>query len=244
MSVFGGNFVSLLFLVHLVGSRAFLHASCPPGWLKWQQSCYIVLPDKMNWFEASEACNRPGSSLIVPNSREENVFILESLVKRDGAFWIRCTDAAQDSVWLCDGQPPVYTNWHSGFPNTDKRGNCASLYAYNRYNEWRWVDNISCLRERFAACEMLASSVPAYHTFTGPDGRVPQRCLLHHDIRNLTVEGVLACGWACRAEPRCRSFNLWQSSKREKMCQLNDVTGLVADDTIFKITNDCYFFDL
>ncbi|XP_038069268.1 perlucin-like protein isoform X1 [Patiria miniata] len=241
MSWFLENLILILFLLLLVSNRSFLQASCPPGWLKWRQSCYIRLPNRMNWFEASEACNRPGGSMIVPNSREENLFIWESLVKGTGGLWIGCTDAAQEGVWLCDGQPAQYTNWHPRYPSRSNKRNCARI---STYEGWRWVDKTLCNRQRFAACEMTPSSVPAYHTFTGPDGRVPQRCLLHHDIKNLTAEGLLSCGWACWADPRCRSFNLWQSNKKEKMCQLNDVTRLVADDNDFKATDNCYFFNL
>ncbi|XP_038069320.1 galactose-specific lectin nattectin-like [Patiria miniata] len=221
-----------------------LYASCPPGWLKWQQSCYIRLPNRMNWFEASEACNRPGSSLAVPNSREENDFIWKSVGPQTNGMWIGCTDAAQEGIWLCGGQPLAFSNWYPGNPLTDNQRNCARMTIHDAGG--LWSDNAPCgsKNRKHAACEMTVSAMPAYHTFTGPDGRVPQRCLLHHDIKNLTAEGVLDCGWACRADPRCRSFNLWQSSKREKMCQLNDVIHLGADVTDYKATNNCYYFEL
>ena len=90
-------------------------------------------------------------------------------------------------------------------------------------------------------CEMQAALVPVYHILTGPDGRISQQCLFHHDIKILTTNSVLACGWACRADPRCRSFNLWQKTE---MCQLNDVAHLEADSNDFKATDSCYYFDL
>ncbi|XP_038075390.1 perlucin-like protein [Patiria miniata] len=235
----------ILFLISasLLRSQA-LPASCPPGWLEWHQSCYILLPDKMNWFEASEACNRPGSSLVVPNSREENLFIWKSMVEGAEGLWIGCTDAAQEGVWMCGGQAAQYTDWAVDFPSVNDEMNCARITVYNK---GRWRHDVPCdiINDRkSAACEMPVFAAPAYHTFSGPAGRVPQQCLLHHDIKNLTVKGVLACGWACRADPRCRSFNLWQNSKREKTCQLNDVTRLGADRIDFAAVNDCYYFDL
>ncbi|XP_038066767.1 C-type lectin domain family 3 member A-like [Patiria miniata] len=235
--------VSIIISLLLLKCQA-LYASCPPGWLKWQQSCYIRLPNRMNWFEASEACNRPGSSLFVPNSREENDAIWQSLGIQTGGMWIGCTDAAQEGIWLCGGQPLSFPNWNPGNPHTDNQRNCARM-TVNR-GGGSWSDSVPCgsRNRKHAACEMTVSAMPAYHIFTGPDGRVSQRCLLNHDIKKLAAEGLLACGWACRADPRCRSFNLWQISKREKMCQLNDVTRFGADCNDFKAIDKCYYFDL
>ncbi|XP_038069349.1 C-type lectin lectoxin-Lio3-like [Patiria miniata] len=246
MAWWTARFVLMLVSVFInLPSCQALYASCPPGWLKWQQSCYILLPDKMNWFEASEACNRPGSSLAVPNSQEENDFIWKSVGPQTDGMWIGCTDAAQEGIWLCGGQPLAFSNWYPGNPHSDNQLNCARMTAYGGGGSW--ADSVPCgsSNRKPAACEMTVSAMPAYHTFTGPDGRVPQQCLLHHDIKNRTEAGVLACGWACRADPRCRSFNLWQSNtEREKMCQLNDVTRLVAVLTDYKATNNCYYFEL
>ncbi|XP_038069106.1 CD209 antigen-like [Patiria miniata] len=234
-----------LLSVILISSRAIHCAQCLPGWLKWQQSCYILLPDKMDWFEASEACNRPGSGLVVPNSREENDFVWKSVGPQTDGMWIGCTDAAQEGIWLCGGQPVTFSSWYWGNPHNDSHCNCARMTVYGAGVSW--ADDVPCggsNNRKHAACEMTVSAVPAYHTITGPDGRIPQQCLLHHDIKNLKVDGVLACGWACLADPRCRSFNLWQSIKREKMCQLNDVTRQAADGNDFKATDNCYYFDL
>ncbi|XP_033630317.1 perlucin-like protein [Asterias rubens] len=80
-------------------------SSCPTGWVKWRESCYILLPDKMNWMQADAICKRPGSNLVVPDSREENHFIYEWAVKESVGMWIGCTDVVQEGVWLCGGQP-------------------------------------------------------------------------------------------------------------------------------------------
>ncbi|XP_022103323.1 perlucin-like protein [Acanthaster planci] len=242
-----GTTLRVLFLVFATSSVALAqYTSCPSGWLNWQQSCYYRLPDKMNWFQASEACNRPGSSLTVPDSEEENFFLWQSIVKGPvgaGGLWIGCTDAAQEGTWLCGGQPARYTNWNSRKFRNSSDYNCARLTVFAK---GKWSDDIPCSSKnnRSAACEMKTSTVPIYHTFTGTDGRVPQQCLHHHNIKNVPVESLLACGLACRATPRCRSFNLWQISKAERQCQLNQVTRLGADSYDFKATNNCFYFDL
>ena len=104
---------------------------------------------------------------------------------------------------------------------------------------------VSDRSRRKAVCEMPASAVPCYQTLTGPDGRVSRRCLRDHTVKNLTVSGLLGCAEACRHDPRCYSFNLWQDDGgKEQTCQLNDVSRQEADRTDFRVTDNCYFFDL
>ncbi len=193
--------------------------------------------------QAEVACKRPGSNLMVPNSRAENDFIFNWVTTDKGGTWIGCTDAAQEGVWLCGGQPVRFTNWKSSFPQKDSSYNCARMTIYS---DGPWSDNIKCndASLKAAVCEMPASTVPAYHTLIDHSGRVSQHCPLDHVINSLDVEGVIACGWACTSDPRCRSFNVWQSSEKEKKCQLNDVTRLVGNHTDTKDIEGCVYFEL
>ncbi|XP_071797225.1 uncharacterized protein [Asterias amurensis] len=230
-----------LLILMTMQSIVIVLSSCPTGWVKWRQSCYILLPEKMHWMQAEAACKRPGSNLIVPDSEEENNFIYEWAVRGNEGMWIGCTDAAQEGVWLCGGQPARFTNWYPNHPNSDANLHCARMTIY--YGGV-WSYGVTCESDKLAACEMPVSIVPIYHTLLGPDGRVSQYCPLNHVIDNLAVEGVIACGWACTSDPRCRSFNVWQSSKKEKKCQLNDVTFLGDDHTDYKDIEGCVYFEL
>ncbi|XP_033630349.1 perlucin-like protein [Asterias rubens] len=230
-----------LLMLMTMQSIVIVLSSCPTGWVKWRQSCYILLPEKMNWMQAEAACKRPGSNLIVPDSKEENEFIFEWAVKGNEGMWIGCTDAAQEGVWLCGGQPARLTNWYPNHPHSDAGLHCARMTIY--YGG-RWSYSLTCKNDKLAACEMPVSIVPIYHTLLGPDGRVSQYCPLNHVIDNLAVEGVIDCDWACTSDPRCRSFNVWQSRKKEKKCQLNDVTRLEDDDNDSNDTEGCVYFEL
>ena len=232
-----------LLILMTMQSIVIVLSSCPTGWVKWRQSCYILLPEKMNWMQAEAACKRPGSNLIVPESKEENDFIFEWAVKGNDGMWIGCTDAAQEGVWLCGGQPAKFTNWYSSSPHNDASLNYARMTVFN---EGFWSDQIiyQITDHKLVACEMPVPIVPIYHTLLGSDGRVSQYCPLNHVIDNLAVEGVIACGWACTSDPRCRSFNICQSSKKEKKCQLNDVTFLEDDHTDSKDIEGCVYFEL
>ncbi|XP_071797193.1 low affinity immunoglobulin epsilon Fc receptor-like [Asterias amurensis] len=243
MKIRGLNTVLFHLLILMAMQSIIVLSSCPNGWVKWRQSCYILLPEKMNWVQAEAACKRPGSNLIVPDSREENQFIYEWAVKGNDGMWIGCTDAAQEGVWLCGGQPARFTNWNHGSPRNDMDLNCARMTIYSG----GWSDNSKCsnISTKIAACEMPVPIVPIYHTLLGPDGRVSQYCPLNHVIDNLAVEGVIVCGWACTSDPRCRSFNIWQSSEKEKKCQLNNVTSIEEDNnTDSKDTEGCVYFEL
>ncbi|XP_071797277.1 C-type lectin domain family 4 member M-like [Asterias amurensis] len=233
-----------LLMLMTMQSIVIVLSSCPTGWVKWHQSCYILLPDMMNWMQAEAACNRLGSNLIVPDSKEENDFIYEWAVRGNEGMWIGCTDAAQEGVWLCGGQPARFTNWwYPHDPHHNDTGlNCARMtVAYGGL----WSDILKCDSDAYklAACEMPVP-MPIYHTLLVPDGRVSQYCPLNHVIDNLAVEGVIACGRACTSDPRCRSFNVWQSSKKYKKCQLNDVTRLEDDHTDLEVTQGCFYFEL
>ncbi|XP_071797191.1 C-type lectin domain family 4 member C-like [Asterias amurensis] len=232
-----------LLILMTIQSIVIVLSSCPTGWVKWRQSCYILLPEKMNWVQAEAACKRLGSNHIVPDSKEENDFIFEWAVNGKGGLWIGCTDAAQEGVWLCGGQPARFTNWKNDNPRNDMNLNCARMTVQA---SGVWSDYISCKNgvHRFAACEMPVPIVPIYHTLLGPDGRVFQYCPLNHVIDNLAAEGVIACGWACTSDPRCRSFNIWQRSEKEKKCQLNDVTRLENNQTDSHDIEGCVYFEL
>ena len=232
-----------LLILMTMQSIVIVLSSCPTGWVKWRQSCYILLPEMMNWMQAEATCKRLGSNLIVPDSKEENDFIFDWAVKGNEGLWIGCTDAAQEGVWLCGGQPARFINWRDDSPRDDMKLNCARMTVQLA---GVWSDKISCQStdHKSAACEMPDSIMPIYHTLLSPNGRVSQYCPLNHVIDNLAVEGVIACGRACTTDPQCRSFNVWQSSKKEKKCQLNDVTFLEDNHTDFKDIEGCVYFEV
>ena len=62
-------------LAMVVGGLQALLAPCPTGWVAWQDACYILLPAKMDWEQGRRVCDRPGTSMIVPDSQEEQDFI-------------------------------------------------------------------------------------------------------------------------------------------------------------------------
>ena len=106
--------------------------------------------------------------------------------------------------------------------------------------EGKWGDK-ECDPVKFTACEMKDVSNPVYCLTADDEGRFIPQCLLNHDIKNLTANGIIGCGQACLAEPRCHSFNLWQLGK---ICQLKYASRLEADVTDFISVDGCSHFSL
>ena len=223
-----------------------LQAACPPGWLTWQDSCYILLPGKMTWFEASKACDRLGASMVVPNSEIEHEFIWQEMKMRmekistetnDLELWIGCKDVDNTRTLICLGEngDPAYKNWADGEPNwpDDECVRIAERFG------GKWGDR-GCNQLKFVACEMEAVSCrrrPATSFI-----QVPHLCLLNHEIKSYPIKESIECGLACWAEPLCRSFNLLKKAD-EKICQLNNATQFEADVTDFKQSENCFFYE-
>ena len=222
-----------------------IQTACPPGWLPWQDSCYILLRQKMTWSEGFRACDRPGTNMIIPTTEGQHNFIWRTMtplmtdldaVKME--LWIGCKDNDHDAEVECfsrSGFITNYTNWAND--KVLNRGeDCIKM---SEKYDGKWGDD-ECSLHKFVACEMRVPH-PVYCLTADNGRRFTPQCLLNHDIKNLTAKGVIGCGQACWAEPRCHSFNLWQLGK---ICQLNYASRLEADVTDFISVDGCSHFSL
>ena len=161
------------------------------------------------------------------------------LSNRYCAVWIGCKSGYQTENFTCSGitQASIFTNWVSEFREIES--SCA--YMSNAHNG-KWYNN-DCSTKLFVVCEMSRQLVHVYSLTMAADGRVKPQCLYGHEIKNVTAKGVIKCGDACWAEPRCRSFNLWQGGQPE-ICQLNDATLLESDKEDVIYDDECNYFGL
>ena len=181
---------------------------------------------------------------MVTNSLGEHRFVmsLRSKVFKENPvrhLWIGCE--ISDRNLKCPGEvdpTDIFANWSPTESLNDVSGKkCIRKGGYSE--GLLFYDD--CNKRMFAICEM--QSVSVYCVSPGADGRMTPQCLLGHEIKKLTVKGVSECGQACRAEPRCRSFNLWQGGP-PKICQLNNVTRHAVSDRGFAKLGNCFYFDL
>ena len=206
-----------------------IQANCPHGWTSWRDSCYIMLKDKLVWDEASRVCGqRPQSFLAVPNSVEENDVIhrmqREACVVGETScgLWIGCkTDLNLKLTCVDRLQGSSFKYWVEHFSQyTGRHNNCVFL---SKVNGGRWQSDVVCDHARFTVCEM-PRRIKLYSFTMSADGRVQHRCLHGHEIKKVSVNGLIECGEACWAEPQCRSFNLRRGGGASKICQLNNAT--------------------
>ena len=228
-----------------------LLCACPPGWLAWRDSCYILLPERMNWWEASRACDRPGSSLIVPDSQDELDFVWREMKERMAKFavtstdelelWIGCATMKHSKRFVCSGGQVEldHTSWGRGEPSRGLGEDCVRMTE----GFGGKLGDTNCHAVKFVACEIHVSP-RMYCLEADAAGRLTPQCLLNHEIKNLTVTGVQGCGHACWAEPRCHSFNIWGQAAKNIICQFNNASSLEADVSDFKHLENCHFFDL
>ncbi|XP_022092637.1 secretory phospholipase A2 receptor-like [Acanthaster planci] len=144
--------------------------SCPPGWKKWNRSCFAVNIERMSWMEASDFCESKGSRLAVPNSQAENDFIWQTAVEqfqaestRRNGVWIGCKKESANSSFMCSGgrEKIGFTNWEADSPGHE----FPQCVVYFKRGNGKWTSN-DCDPKggKFAACEM--STPPGMHCLT------------------------------------------------------------------------------
>ncbi|XP_077026127.1 C-type lectin domain family 7 member A isoform X3 [Tamandua tetradactyla] len=70
--------LGLLFLVILViavvlGTMGVSPSSCPPNWISFEKSCYLLMTSLHSWNRSKSQCSQVGSNLVKIDSSEELV---------------------------------------------------------------------------------------------------------------------------------------------------------------------------
>ena len=126
---------------------------CPPGWMDWNQSCYMITPRPMLWRDVHQLCRSFGARMAVPSSDGENQFISDVALKLQSPLWIDCTDKDNEGMWVCseDVSPGTgYRQFSPGQPN-DYPGEADFAQMNTNYRR-TWSDQPDKLT--FSMCEM------------------------------------------------------------------------------------------
>ncbi|XP_071784869.1 C-type lectin domain family 10 member A-like [Asterias amurensis] len=164
-----------------------LAEACPPDWHRYGESCYYIIKDKMDWYQARSTCAESRASLAIPNSKSEQEYIWELFLKGfdqtpDASLWIGCNDIEKEGNWKhcpLKGETKAYENWQDGEPNDYESGeDCGKMGSYFH---GKWNDN-TCNEENYAVCEITFSKTPKFCLQTGKDGRLvsPEHSLPRH----------------------------------------------------------------
>ena len=133
-------------LLRAVHRHDFAPQECPSGWVQHENSCFIIPPQKTNWYRAHHACAvlHPWSKLASVHPRSGP--FVEGMVASSGAekaVWVGLFGsgkAAGNWVWS-DGSPFDYAHWDRNQPDGGDPS-CIHL-GWPGYTNNLWHDN-SC----------------------------------------------------------------------------------------------------
>ena len=226
---------------------------CPPSWQRWGDSCYRLTAVRATWENSRSACREMGGEMFAPCSIQENEFLVSMIPENPNPqlLWVACNDIEVEGKWKCEGQEKgeAFFNWFPGEPNSLGNEDCtAMLYQLDEdgvtvIGDGKWLD-VSCSNIYQAVC-VIRLKQPRHYCFTFSDNRqLLNSCLVDHVIREFVTKSIIDCGSACTVEPRCRSFNMKQTSEEKQLCQLNNATSSDDPDNFKKTDSFCIYSDL
>ncbi|XP_065432196.1 C-type lectin domain family 10 member A-like isoform X5 [Chrysemys picta bellii] len=78
---------------------------CPPGWQRFEKSCYFFSTSAKSWQDAKQFCTNEGSGLVIVNTEEEQTF-LSNHITHPHVYWLGLSDSAKEGEWRwLDGSP-------------------------------------------------------------------------------------------------------------------------------------------
>ncbi|XP_074544941.1 macrophage mannose receptor 1-like [Halichoeres trimaculatus] len=114
-------------------------------WVSFKANCYLILPDRLSWPDASAKCATHGGTLVSIEDPSEQAFIYSYIqVFREslGNFWIGLYITHKGQLRWLDKAVVDYTNWEDGQPSSFR-----ARYTVIRAWTGKWVSSNS----RYAA---------------------------------------------------------------------------------------------
>ena len=129
----------------------FIKTCTPPDWVYFNNSCFKVFKEKLNWFDAHWSCASNKSTLTSIHGAEENNFLRKtgqaSTPSSISSAWIGLfnLNSTDRSYQWVDGSMVDFRNWNVKEPNNAHSGeNCTELYVTrNLVCARNWV--LNCL---------------------------------------------------------------------------------------------------
>ncbi|KAL7841702.1 hypothetical protein SRHO_G00253930 [Serrasalmus rhombeus] len=119
-------------------------------------SFYFFSTERKNWTESRQDCRKGGADLVIINSREEQMFLIDPKEKRN--FWIGLSDTETENTWKwVDGQPLTDKFWKNNEPNNGGGSgggdeDCAVFTTAVEDGQRTWND-LSCSEKENWMCE-------------------------------------------------------------------------------------------
>ncbi|XP_072526152.1 C-type lectin domain family 4 member E-like [Salminus brasiliensis] len=135
-----------------ISNQNLIERSCFKEWKKNRGSFYFFSTEQKTWSESRQDCRERGADLVIINSREEQVFLIDEKKEKD--FWIGLTVEDIESVWKwVSGQRLTDPFWKTGEPNNiGKEEDCADFTPTVHDGERTWNDS-PCSERKNWVCE-------------------------------------------------------------------------------------------
>ncbi|XP_065275298.1 CD209 antigen-like protein C [Emys orbicularis] len=110
---------------------------CPPGWQRFEKSCYFFSTSTKSWPDAKQFCMDQKSGLVIVNTEEEQTF-LSNHITNPHMYWLGLSDSAKEGEWRwLDGSPLSLRFWVPGEPNNSGAHgeDCGTLLFDGKWND-------------------------------------------------------------------------------------------------------------
>ncbi|KAG7254781.1 hypothetical protein CRUP_013303, partial [Coryphaenoides rupestris] len=145
-----GNIGQIIYLIEIA------NRPCPPGWTKFQWTCYYASGSKKkSWEESRQDCQSKAARLVTINSQEEQKFV-NTLLPPSTKAWMGLNDMETEGNWIwLDRTTPTTTYWQSGQPNSyGGNQDCVEFIHKSSGQLGEWNDD-SCDAKNPWICEEL-----------------------------------------------------------------------------------------
>jgi len=212
---------TLIVLGYLIGISA---AVCPDGWSEYDETCYKVFGEIINYEEARVKCQEHGAELATPETSEENTAIEEILSDNYGNgktlssgtdSWLGARRLKLSTPWIwVNGQEVEEFDWLDGWSPDENDDNCLQTYR-NGHAVWRWY-TADCDKggDNAYICQKRAGPEPDYIVY---NDCTENMALWGHNTKFVTdVPTREACMQTCREETgfNCLSIDYRRWDKR------------------------------
>merc|ERR1711872_112849 len=112
-----------------------------PGWITLYDSCYLVSPTKMFFYEAQQYCVGKGGYLAEIQSEDEQNRV-QAVLNSLYTYWIGLSDAVSEGhfVWQHSMTPLEWSDWLPGEPDPVNGGSEDCVGMHEEGGRWGWND--------------------------------------------------------------------------------------------------------
>ncbi|KAK2863331.1 hypothetical protein Q5P01_002864 [Channa striata] len=126
--------------------------SCPRGWSRYNNRCFLYVPRAMTWAQAERNCQSMGANLASVHKAEEYHWVQRMIsdhVHASPRTWFGGSDGEEEGVWFwSDGTPFSFSYWCRGEPNNQSSQQCLQV----NFGDGKCWDDVQCYYNLPSVC--------------------------------------------------------------------------------------------